>query len=523
MNLASYYTIAFIGTAIASSACTRFIRDHAVRHGWLDRPDNERHFHSTPVPRLGGVAIFITFMVATGISLIASSFSAGSQSRSIHETIGIFAPASLVFLLGLCDDQFSLGAYLKFGVQAIAGAWLYLNGVGIHLPSFSSGHDALRNSAGLFLTVFWVVLITNAFNLIDGLDGLSAGSALFASLLIFAVSLFKHTPQVSVLALLLAAAIFGFLRHNFHPASIFLGDSGSLFIGFMLSALALSSSKTQTSVEDIAIPMVAFGLPLLDVGVSVIRRFMNNKPLFSGDDDHVHHKLIKRGLSHRNAVIVLYAVGAIFGIASLSLLHREISGGFLFFPIALGVWLGIRKLKYAEMNELDEAARQIWRQKRVTANNLQIRHAIESFDDSDLDFGDICRILQSSLARAGFCGISLSFPHITWMDQASLFPLQFDANGRWSHYWAEMDLPSPQWELKIELTSASGDKLGDLYLLRERASDNLAVDVNLLGNEFRRMMSRAIERAARRFPVPIAAAQEKSERVLTMKVKSVGP
>ena len=309
MNLASYYIVAFIGTAIASSACTRFTRDRAVRHGWLDRPDNERHFHSTPVPRLGGVAMFITFVVATGISLVISSFWFGLPSLSVHQTFGIIAPASVVFLLGLCDDQFSLGPHIKFGVQAIAAGWLYLNGVGIHLPVIS-GHDALRNSTGLLLTMFWVVLITNAFNLLDGLDGLSAGSALLAAFLIFAVSLIKHTPQVSVLALLLAAAIFGFLRYNFHPASIFLGDSGSLFIGFMLGALALSGSKPQTSVEDIAIPMVAFGLPLLDVCLSVVRRFMTNKPLFSGDDDHVHHKLLKRGLSHRNAVIVLYGVGA---------------------------------------------------------------------------------------------------------------------------------------------------------------------------------------------------------------------
>lgn len=514
-----YYAVVFISTVIVSVLFTRFTRDHAVRQGWLDRPTAGRHLHAAPVPRLGGVAIFLTFAAATGIALIASKLLRVNPPLSIHTALGMALPACLIFVLGLCDDRFSLGPFLKFGVQTIAAVWLYSNGLGIHWLALY-GHGALRIWVGLPLTIFWVLLITNAFNLIDGLDGLSAGSALFSTIIILAVSLFRHTPLISLLSVVLAAAILGFLRYNFFPASIFLGDSGSLFIGFLLSALALEGSQKATTTVAVAIPVVAFGLPLLDVCLSVVRRFMNCKPLFLGDYDHIHHKLIKRGFSHRDAVLVLYAVAAAFGLLSLTLLHGEKMIGFVLLLVGLGVWLGIQQLKYVEVFELVATARKIWRGKRIVANNLQVRRAIESLPGTAQDFGEICRILQASLEGVGFCGISVSFPQIDWMEQSSLFPLRPDEKGRWSHFWAEMDLSAPQWELKLELTSSSGAKLGDLYLFRERASGALPLDVSLLGNEFREVVSGAIDRTVRGVAAATPAhpmlAQPKSESALAM-------
>lgn len=216
-----FYVVVFIATVIMSLLFTRFTRDHAFRRGWLDRPTAGRHFHAVPVPRLGGVAIFLTFAAGTGIALIASKLLRVNPPLSIHTALGMALPACLIFVLGLCDDRLSLGPFLKFGVQAIAAVWLYSNGLGIHWLALY-GHDALRIWVGLPLTIFWVLLITNSFNLIDGLDGLSAGSALFSTIIILAVSLFRHTPLISLLSIVLAAAILGFLRYNFFPASIFL-------------------------------------------------------------------------------------------------------------------------------------------------------------------------------------------------------------------------------------------------------------------------------------------------------------
>jgi UDP-GlcNAc:undecaprenyl-phosphate GlcNAc-1-phosphate transferase len=508
-----YYIVTFVLATLASLVITPAVRDVVIRGGWLDKPSDGRHSHTKAVPRLGGVAIFAGFTLAAVAAFSAAQLLDIAPGVSIRTLLGILLPACLIFVLGLLDDIYSLGPYLKFGVQAVAALWLYWGGFGIHLLAFYSRHATLGFFMALPLTIFWVLLITNAFNLIDGLDGLSAGSALFSTLIIFAVALIRHTPLVSILSIVLAGVIFGFLRYNFHPASIFLGDSGSLFIGFLLSALALASSQKSTTVVAVAIPVVAFGLPLLDVCLSVLRRYMNGKPLFIGDEDHVHHKLIKRGFSHGQAVLVLYAVAAAFGILSLTLLHSELMIGFVLLLVGLGVWLGVQQLRYVELYEVAAFARLIWRRKRITANNLQVRRAMESFPNQSLDFAELCHILQSALACAGFCGVSISVPQVGWIDETLLFPLRRINEGEASYLWANQDLLATQWQLKLELTSSSGARLGDLNLFRESASDPLLVDMNLLGDEFRIAISVAVERALGRISEG-REAQEKSPSIL---------
>src|SRR5204862_2822095 len=181
--------------------------------------------------------------------------------------------------------------------------------VGSHTPAWLA----------LPLAILWVLWITNAFNLLDGVDGLAAGSALFSTLTVFVVSLVSGNFLVSSLTLALAGAILGFLRFNFNPATIFLGDCGSLFIGFMLSALALAGAGKSPTLVAVAIPVVCFGLPVLETVLSVIRRFLSGQPLFSGDRGHIHHKLLERGFSQRKVVLILYSVSAICGLLSLFL------------------------------------------------------------------------------------------------------------------------------------------------------------------------------------------------------------
>lgn len=511
----TFYIALFSTTIIISLIFTRIVRDEVIRQGWLDSPKPGRHFHISPVPRLGGIAVFATFTFVTAAALITTKVFRVGPAISVRIVLAIVLPACLIFSLGLLDDIFSLGPYLKFGVQTIAAVWLYWGGFGIYRLAFYSQHATVRAFIGLPLTIIWVLLVTNAFNIIDGLDGLSAGSALFSTVIIFAISILRHTPLVSLLSIVLAGVIFGFLRYNFHPASIFLGDSGSLLIGFLLSALALVSSQKATTIVAVAIPVVSFGLPLLDVCLSIFRRYMNNKSLFLGDDEHVHHKLIKRGFSHRKAVLVLYAVAAAFGILSLTLLHGDMMIGIVLVLIGLGVWLGVQQLHYLEVYELAAVIRRRRQRRRLTAHNLQVRRAMESLHHPALGFAELCRIAQSALEPIGFCGISISLPRDQRLDETILLPLRRNGASGYSYLWRKQF--QPQWELRLELNSSSGTKLGDLHLFRELASDPLLVDLNLVAHEFRATVSAFVEQAIGRIPVaaePLQKAQDGLSKVM---------
>jgi UDP-GlcNAc:undecaprenyl-phosphate GlcNAc-1-phosphate transferase len=254
---------------------------------------------------------------------------------------------------------------------------------------------------GLPLTVFGVLLITNAFNLIDGLDGLAAGSALFSTIVVLVMSLLMPNPTVTLLAIAVAGAIVGFLRFNFYPASIFLGDSGSLFVGFMLSALALAGSQKAPTIVAVAIPVVSFGLPILDVALAIIRRFLSGKPLFGADGDHIHHKSLKRGLRQKEAVLILYAPTAGFGLLRLSLLHGGEMIALVLAVVGIGIWLGLQHLRYVEFFELQNIFQRTMQHKRTIANNVGVRRACELLN-SCTDLRDLCRIVEEAMRPLGF-------------------------------------------------------------------------------------------------------------------------
>jgi len=197
---------------------------------------------------------------------------------------------------------------------------LFLGGLRIVNIPVLFGDHRLPWIVGWAFTVLWVLAITNAFNLIDGLDGLAAGSALFSTMVVFVVALLNGPTLVTVMTIALAGAILGFLRFNFNPATIFLGDSGSLFIGFVLSALALKGAQKAPTIVAVAIPIVSFGLPILETALSIVRRLISGRPIFTADREHIHHKLLQNGMTHRQVVILLYGVSAIFAMLSLFLL-----------------------------------------------------------------------------------------------------------------------------------------------------------------------------------------------------------
>ncbi len=248
--------LVFVVALVTSATFTRWLRDFSIARGWTSVPSSDRHVHTRPIPRLGGVAIFLTLWCMVLLAHWVPGHFGTRESPLSHFTLKIMEPATIVFLLGLIDDFCGLSACLKFAVQAGAAVLLFWNGFGISQLSILAGHSHLGWLVGLPLTILWVLWITNAFNLIDGLDGLAAGSALFSTLVTCVVALLSHNEVILFLTLALSGAIAGFLRYNFNPASIFLGDCGSLLIGFLLSAIAIAGSQKAPTMVAVAIPIV---------------------------------------------------------------------------------------------------------------------------------------------------------------------------------------------------------------------------------------------------------------------------
>src|SRR5271163_2289997 len=404
-------TILFFGLFAFSLAlsfvATREVRDMATRRGWVSRPQDGRHVHQAPLPRLGGVAIFFAFSVSLslwlGLSLIFPRLLDGLAPATF---LRIYVPACLIFCLGIYDDLRGAGPYLKFTVQAIAAAMLFAGGMRVlDLPLIFP--HSLPWFVGLPLTVLWVVAVTNAFNLIDGLDGLAAGSALFSTMVFFIVSLVDHSWLGSLMSVTLAGAILGFLRFNFNPATIFLGDSGSLFIGFMLSALALAGAQKAPTFVAVAIPVVSFGLPILETLLSVLRRLISGRPIFTADREHIHHKLLQMGFSHRQVVIVLYAVSAMFAMLSLFLLWPTGSTlGLVLAVVGTGIWLGIQHLNYPEFGELRRVAQRTIDQRQIVINNLSVRRAVEELKVAG-DFNQVRSVLRAAFDSNDFDAFDL--------------------------------------------------------------------------------------------------------------------
>jgi UDP-GlcNAc:undecaprenyl-phosphate GlcNAc-1-phosphate transferase len=508
-------TLLFFGLFAFSLAlsfvATREVRDLATRRGWVFVPGSGRHIHQSPLPRLGGVAIFLAFSVSLslwlGLSLIFPRLLGGFDPGMV---LRIYVPACLIFCLGIYDDLRGAGPYVKFAVQAIAAAMLFAGGMRVLDLPLIFGSYSLPWFVGLPLTVLWVLAVTNAFNLIDGLDGLAAGSALFSTMVVFVVSLVDHSWLGSLMSVTLAGAILGFLRFNFNPATIFLGDSGSLFIGFMLSALALAGAQKAPTFVAVAIPVVSFGLPILDTLLSVIRRLISGRPIFTADREHIHHKLLQMGFTHRQVVIVLYAVSAIFAMLSLFLLWPTGSTlGLVLAVVGTGIWLGVQHLNYLEFGELRRVAQRTIDQRQIVINNLSVRRAVEELKVAG-DFAQVRSILIAAFDSNDFDAFELllkSDPR----DQAA--PSESDRHFHWSKFPHMMTISSqPSWKLTLDLVTNSNRQRGALVVYRVYSRRDLQLDVNLLTSEFPATLADALDRVLTmpRVLLPVAQADTSS-------------
>ena len=469
-------------------------------------PQDGRHVHETPLPRLGGVAIFLAFSISLsmwlGLSLIFPRLLDGLAPATL---LRIYVPACLIFCLGIYDDLRGAGPYLKFSVQAIAAALLFAGGMRVlDLPLIFGSHS-LPLYVGLPLTILWVVAVTNAFNLIDGLDGLAAGSALFSTMVFFVVSLVVHSWLGALMSVTLAGAILGFLRFNFNPATIFLGDSGSLFIGFMLSALALAGAQKAPTFVAVAIPVVSFGLPILETLLSIVRRLISGRPIFTADREHIHHKLLQMGFSHRQVVIVLYAVSAVFAMLSLFLLWPTGSTlGLVLAVVGTGIWLGVQHLNYLEFGELRRVAQRTIDQRQIVINNLSVRRALEELKVAS-DFDQVRRILVAAFDSNDFDAFELQLKAMPG-DQSA--PGEAARHFHWSkqpHLVAISGQPS--WKLTLDLVTTSNQRRGALVVYRTYSRRLLQMDINLLTSEFPTTLADSLERVLTMPEILVPAAQ----------------
>ena len=315
------------------------IRSRALRLGLVDKPNEERRIHKVPTPRLGGVAIYIG-VVGALTALIAICGRLPHVARgSEGGYIGIAVGGTVIFVLGLIDDLDGISAKIKLVVQIIAGMAAYSMGVrikAIPIPAYIASflHLPLQSldlgPFGIPFTVLWLVGISNAVNLIDGMDGLAAGVSAISALTIWSVALADsiNREYAALVAAVLAGALLGFLRWNFNPARIFLGDSGAYLTGFILAALSITGVIKGATTATIIVPTFMIALlilffPILDTSWAIVRRLAKGKDVFAPDAGHIHHRLLQAGLSQKRAAYLIYGLTATLGLVAASFVHQE--------------------------------------------------------------------------------------------------------------------------------------------------------------------------------------------------------
>lgn len=309
-----YMIFAFIISFVFTFATTPLVRRLAFRIGAIDVPRDKRRMHKKPTPRIGGLAIVFGFIVAT--------LCFADMSRQLGATL---CGAAIIVIIGIIDDCNALDAKLKFVVQIIA-ALVVVFGGDIKIDVFTNPNIFSDNPywvlppwLSVTLTVIWIVLITNAVNFIDGLDGLAAGVSAIMSVSLVFISIRVGEYPIAILGIAIMGSCFGFLPFNFNPAKIFMGDTGSTFLGFMLATLSIQGVFKSYAVISFAVPLLILGLPLFDASFAMIRRMATGKSPMIADRGHLHHRLIDMGFSQKQTVFILYAISGVLGITAVLL------------------------------------------------------------------------------------------------------------------------------------------------------------------------------------------------------------
>jgi UDP-GlcNAc:undecaprenyl-phosphate GlcNAc-1-phosphate transferase len=307
--------------------------------GVMDVPTDDRRMHDKPMPRLGGLAIFITFTVVTLVGYEVFFSKSNWLSLMPGKITAVLISGAAIFILGVIDDVFDMKAWVKLLGQIGCGSLAFF--LGIRMPEISLfGWHFGNTPAGLvlsfLLTVLWLVAITNTINLIDGLDGLAGGVAAIASLGIGYSAYIHGLYTVSFLMVILAGSALGFLRYNFHPAKTFMGDSGAMYLGFTIAAIAIVGPTKGATIVSMLGPVLILGVPIFDVLFAIFRRKVSGRPIFSADKGHLHHQLTRMGMGQRRTVLMIYGISAVMAVAAIIFSRRlYLEAGALFLTALL--------------------------------------------------------------------------------------------------------------------------------------------------------------------------------------------
>jgi len=315
--------VSLIVAFIASILLTPLVRRLAFKIGAVDAP-NYRKVHSRIMPRLGGLAIYLSFLIGLLVFRPDSEY-----------TLAIVLAATVIIVTGILDDMYEISAKAKMIGQLIAAVIIvFFGGIQIEMINLPFGGVMDFGLLSIPLTILWIVGITNAINLIDGLDGLAAGVSTIALITLSAMAIIVPNPFVLVVAAILAFSTIGFLFFNFHPAKIFMGDTGALFLGFMIAVLSLLGFKNITVVSFI-IPVIMLGVPISDTFFAIVRRLRNGQKWSDPDKSHLHHRLLDIGFSHRQTVLIIYGIAIMFGLAAIIFSMAKIWGAILLVTVIL--------------------------------------------------------------------------------------------------------------------------------------------------------------------------------------------
>lgn len=304
-SFAMAFIVSFIMTPVA-----KWI---APRIGAMDVPKDDRRMNTKPMPRFGGMAIYLGAMSSILYFL-----------RGNEHLVAVLIGGTLIYAMGVVDDLTDLDARIKFGFQTFVAVLMYFLGLRIEFITNyfgGGGHWQFGTAVGFIVTVLWIVGITNTINLIDGLDGLAAGVAAIAALSIAYVA-YIHGDRYGMMVvcvgmMAIVGSSLGFLPFNFYPAKLFMGDSGSLFLGFMIAIFAVISPLKRSTLLAVIVPVLVLGIPIFDTAFAIVRRLVSGKPIMSPDKEHLHHHLIRLGYGQRRAVLMIYGICAIMGMAAV--------------------------------------------------------------------------------------------------------------------------------------------------------------------------------------------------------------
>jgi UDP-GlcNAc:undecaprenyl-phosphate GlcNAc-1-phosphate transferase len=312
----------------------------------LDRP-NLRKAHASPTPTLGGVVIYLAFSVAVLVAL--------RLNQVFYSELSMYAPGLLIgslalVIFGILHDTRNMPASVKLFGQIMVAVIIFLSGIKIEFITNPFGGEIhLIYPLSLVSTVIWIVALINAINLIDGLDGLAAGITFISSVVLFFIALMKNDLGSMFICLALAGSCLGFLRYNFFPAKIFMGDAGSMFLGLILAIISIQGINKVAITVALMIPITVLAIPIYDTILAIIRRFVSKRDIFKPDRQHIHYRLLDMGVTHKHVVMLLYFVGIYFGIIAFLLILLPINFAFIaLLLLAMGVFMGVKAIVFIE-------------------------------------------------------------------------------------------------------------------------------------------------------------------------------